>query len=490
MSWALIAYRWREPESVRARAHAFLTTRPADLGLYLAAGAALAGGVGSTSRSPSCPREPAPWLDVVGRRARRRRARASPRSCRSASGCRRRCTARARCRRCCTRRRWSPPGRTCCCGWCPLLDGHRLGRRRWWRGSARRRHCCSAWSRSRRPISSSCSPRRPARRSGSWCSPPGSAASPAGRCSWSRTPRRRACCSSPPARGSSARHQAARRAARRRPPSSRGRGQRSRSAPAPWPACHRCRLWVTQGRRARRGASAERPRALRRRVWPPRCVSAVYARRPCGSSGGPPPAAGRRHRRTRRRCGARPLVAVALAVRRCRAWRPLLAAGLGRASVVGSGALADASAPASGSSSCPRCSRSPPLRSTWRMRATGSARQRAASRRGSPGAGRASRWWSGRRCALARAARPLRRPRAGPRRRWRRPRATVRTRRGRWTGAASGSVDGVVARVAAGTRTLGRLARTPADRAAAPVLRPGRRGVRACWPPRRARRSR
>ncbi|MHA6629454.1 NADH-quinone oxidoreductase subunit 5 family protein [Pseudonocardia sichuanensis] len=47
LSWALIAYHWREPRSVRAAHTAFLTTRVADAGLYVAAGALLAGGVGS-----------------------------------------------------------------------------------------------------------------------------------------------------------------------------------------------------------------------------------------------------------------------------------------------------------------------------------------------------------------------------------------------------------------------------------------------------------
>ncbi|WP_149179217.1 proton-conducting transporter membrane subunit [Streptomyces sp. TRM49041] len=63
-SWALIGYWWRQPHRVRAADTAFLTTRAADLGLYLAAGAALAGGTGSleldalaTTRSP--------WLQVV-----------------------------------------------------------------------------------------------------------------------------------------------------------------------------------------------------------------------------------------------------------------------------------------------------------------------------------------------------------------------------------------------------------------------------------------
>lgn len=45
-SYALIGYRWRDSERVSAGLTAFLTTRTADLGLYLAAGAALAGGAG------------------------------------------------------------------------------------------------------------------------------------------------------------------------------------------------------------------------------------------------------------------------------------------------------------------------------------------------------------------------------------------------------------------------------------------------------------
>ncbi|WP_431918862.1 proton-conducting transporter membrane subunit [Micromonospora wenchangensis] len=44
MSYALIAYHWRRDATVAAGATAFLTTRAGDLGLYLAAGAALAGG--------------------------------------------------------------------------------------------------------------------------------------------------------------------------------------------------------------------------------------------------------------------------------------------------------------------------------------------------------------------------------------------------------------------------------------------------------------
>ena len=49
VSWALIGYWWRQPQRVRAADTAFLTTRTADLGLYLAAGAAMAGGTGTLS---------------------------------------------------------------------------------------------------------------------------------------------------------------------------------------------------------------------------------------------------------------------------------------------------------------------------------------------------------------------------------------------------------------------------------------------------------
>ncbi|MEU8862155.1 NADH-quinone oxidoreductase subunit 5 family protein [Streptomyces umbrinus] len=50
-SWALIGYWWRDPERTSAADTAFLTTRTADLGLYLAAGAALASGAGPNSYS-------------------------------------------------------------------------------------------------------------------------------------------------------------------------------------------------------------------------------------------------------------------------------------------------------------------------------------------------------------------------------------------------------------------------------------------------------
>ncbi len=69
-SWALIGYWWRDPERVDAADTAFLTTRTADLGLYLAAGAALASG--GTARGPSgtlalndLPAAGQPWLSLI-----------------------------------------------------------------------------------------------------------------------------------------------------------------------------------------------------------------------------------------------------------------------------------------------------------------------------------------------------------------------------------------------------------------------------------------
>ncbi|WP_432119540.1 NADH-quinone oxidoreductase subunit 5 family protein [Streptomyces sp. bgisy032] len=63
-SWALIGFRWRERHRVRAADTAFLTTRTADLGLYLAAGAAVAGGAGSL-RLDALPGTDGPWLHLV-----------------------------------------------------------------------------------------------------------------------------------------------------------------------------------------------------------------------------------------------------------------------------------------------------------------------------------------------------------------------------------------------------------------------------------------
>jgi NADH-quinone oxidoreductase subunit L len=63
-SWALIAYYWRDPDRVRAGHTAFLTTRAGDLGLYVAAGAALAGGAGTLVLA-DLPATGTPWLHVV-----------------------------------------------------------------------------------------------------------------------------------------------------------------------------------------------------------------------------------------------------------------------------------------------------------------------------------------------------------------------------------------------------------------------------------------
>ncbi|GAA3081208.1 hypothetical protein GCM10010464_51590 [Pseudonocardia yunnanensis] len=63
-SWALIAYHRGDPAAVRAAHTAFLTTRTADLGLYLAAGAALAGGIGSLDLA-ALPAAQGGWLHLV-----------------------------------------------------------------------------------------------------------------------------------------------------------------------------------------------------------------------------------------------------------------------------------------------------------------------------------------------------------------------------------------------------------------------------------------
>ncbi|AWK07698.1 hypothetical protein DDQ41_00810 [Streptomyces spongiicola] len=62
-SWALIGYWWRDPVRGEAAGVAFLTTRTADLGLYLAAGAALAGG-GSLALA-DLDQVARPWLHLV-----------------------------------------------------------------------------------------------------------------------------------------------------------------------------------------------------------------------------------------------------------------------------------------------------------------------------------------------------------------------------------------------------------------------------------------
>ena len=62
-SYALIGFRWQQGHRVGAGLTAFLTTRTADLGLYLAAGAALAGGSGLALAD--LPGLPAPWRDLA-----------------------------------------------------------------------------------------------------------------------------------------------------------------------------------------------------------------------------------------------------------------------------------------------------------------------------------------------------------------------------------------------------------------------------------------
>ncbi|MCL6734832.1 NADH-quinone oxidoreductase subunit 5 family protein [Streptomyces neyagawaensis] len=64
-SWALIGYRWRDPGRGDAAATAFLTTRAADLGLYLAAGAALASGRSGSLALDDLPHATGAWADVI-----------------------------------------------------------------------------------------------------------------------------------------------------------------------------------------------------------------------------------------------------------------------------------------------------------------------------------------------------------------------------------------------------------------------------------------
>ncbi|MDQ0382000.1 NADH-quinone oxidoreductase subunit 5 family protein [Amycolatopsis thermophila] len=63
-SYALIGFWWREERRAGSGVVAFLTTRTADLGLYLAAGAALAGGVGGLTLA-GLPGAAGGWRDAV-----------------------------------------------------------------------------------------------------------------------------------------------------------------------------------------------------------------------------------------------------------------------------------------------------------------------------------------------------------------------------------------------------------------------------------------
>ncbi|MEU8850097.1 proton-conducting transporter membrane subunit [Streptomyces sp. NPDC048564] len=64
-SWALIGYWWRDPERGHAANTAFLTTRAADLGLYLAAGAALASGQAPSLALDELPEVTGGWSAVL-----------------------------------------------------------------------------------------------------------------------------------------------------------------------------------------------------------------------------------------------------------------------------------------------------------------------------------------------------------------------------------------------------------------------------------------
>lgn len=69
-SWALIGFHWRDQARTSAGVTAFVTTRSADLGLYLAAGAATAGaaadgGAGTGLALADLPALPSPWRDVA-----------------------------------------------------------------------------------------------------------------------------------------------------------------------------------------------------------------------------------------------------------------------------------------------------------------------------------------------------------------------------------------------------------------------------------------
>ncbi|NEC68760.1 proton-conducting transporter membrane subunit [Streptomyces sp. SID9727] len=64
-SWALIGYWWRDSERGDAAATAFLTTRAADLGLYLAAGAALASGQAGSLALDGLAATTGAWSDLV-----------------------------------------------------------------------------------------------------------------------------------------------------------------------------------------------------------------------------------------------------------------------------------------------------------------------------------------------------------------------------------------------------------------------------------------
>ncbi|MFC8535789.1 NADH-quinone oxidoreductase subunit L [Streptomyces sp. NPDC057249] len=64
-SWALVGYWWRDRERADAAGTAFLTTRAADLGLYLAAGAALASGQAGSLALDGLAATTGAWSDLI-----------------------------------------------------------------------------------------------------------------------------------------------------------------------------------------------------------------------------------------------------------------------------------------------------------------------------------------------------------------------------------------------------------------------------------------
>ena len=176
-SFALIGYHWRDPVTVSSGTTAFLTTRAADLGLYVAAGAALAGGAGSEPvvaagrerrvarrgggrTAGRRPREGGPAallvLAVAGD------ARTEPGECAAALG------------------RDGRDGRLPAAAGVTDAGGHGVGRRRGRVGGCDAPRWCSDSSRWPRATSSSCSRPRPPPSSATSCSRPGSGATAAG----------------------------------------------------------------------------------------------------------------------------------------------------------------------------------------------------------------------------------------------------------------------------------------------------------------------
>ncbi len=111
-SYALIGFWWRDDFRMSAGLTAFVTTRSADLGLYLAAGAALAGGAGLALAD--LPHATTLWRNTIAAGL-FIAALGKARSCRFPFGFHARWRAPAPLAHSCTRRPWWPWARTCCC---------------------------------------------------------------------------------------------------------------------------------------------------------------------------------------------------------------------------------------------------------------------------------------------------------------------------------------------------------------------------------------